>query len=154
MAVRYAIALLIALLIAPAGARAAVTFGAPAGLTPVPGDTPTCCSDRSLAVPAAPADGVLVRWTLRTASTTTVAPAVFRAGSLVTSAPATSTSSPATDVAVQLPMRAGDQLGFHQSGAMPQAFDGMTLLVTGVLEPDADHDGYGDESQDATRPTT
>ena len=32
---------------------------------------------------------------------------------------------------------------------MPQAFNGTTLLVSGVLEPDADHDNYGDESQDA-----
>ena len=32
---------------------------------------------------------------------------------------------------------------------MPQAFSGTTLLVSGVIEPDADNDGYGDETQDA-----
>jgi uncharacterized repeat protein (TIGR01451 family) len=31
---------------------------------------------------------------------------------------------------------------------MPQAFNGSTLLVAGVIEPDADGDLYGDESQD------
>ena len=50
---------------------------------------------------------------------------------------------------MRLPIRAGDQIGLHQLGAMPDAFNGSTLLVSGVLEPDADHDDYGDESQDA-----
>jgi Ca2+-binding RTX toxin-like protein len=54
-----------------------------------------------------------------------------------------------TDVAVRLAIRAGDQIGFHQFGAMPDAFNSSTLLVSGVIEPDADHDGYGDETQDA-----
>jgi hypothetical protein len=55
----------------------------------------------------------------------------------------------ATDAAVRLRIRAGDQIGFRQFGSMPQAFNGSTLLVTGVIEPDADGDLYGDESQDA-----
>jgi hypothetical protein len=54
----------------------------------------------------------------------------------------------ATDVAVRLPIRIGDQIGFQQFGAMPDAFNSSLLLVSGVIEPDADHDGYGDETQD------
>jgi hypothetical protein len=133
------------LLLVPAGARAAVTFGAPAALQPVVADTPACCSDRFLATSTAPIDGVLVRWTLRRSTTpVAVAPAVLHAGVQTTAGSTTD-----TDVALQLPTRAGDQIGFHQFGAMPQAFNGTTLLVTGLIEPDADHDGYGDESQDA-----
>jgi uncharacterized protein DUF11/hemolysin type calcium-binding protein len=146
MAVRSALALLGALLLVPAGARAATTFGAPPGLAPMASDTPGCCTDEFLASPTAPADGVLVRWTLRrTGGAVSVAPSV-RHGGVVASDAATT----ATDVAVRLRIRTGDQIGFHQFGAMPDAFNGSTLLVvTGVIEPDADHDGYGDETQDA-----
>jgi uncharacterized repeat protein (TIGR01451 family) len=144
MTVRYILALLGLLLIAPAGASAATTFGAPAGLTP-DGSTPPCC-DAFLSTPTAPADGVLVHWTLRrTGPAVSVAPAVLHAGSVVADA-----STTATDVAVRLPVHAGDQLGLHTTaGPMPAARSGLTLLVTGVLEPDADHDGFGDETQDA-----
>jgi hypothetical protein len=145
MAVRFALALLCMLLLVPAGARAAATFGASPALAPVASDTPGCCSDAFLASPAAPVDGVLVRWTLRrTGTAVSVAPAV-RQGGVVTQDAATT----ATDVAVRLPIRTGDQIGFHQFGAMPDAFNSSTLLVSGVIEPDADHDGYGDETQDA-----
>ena len=145
MAFRSVVAVLCLLLVAPAAAGAATTFGAPPALLPVAGDAPACCSDAFLASPTAPADGVLVRWTLRrTGAAVSVAPAV-RHGAAVTSDAATT----ATDVAVRLPIRAGDQIGLHQLGAMPDAFNGSTLLVSGVLEPDADHDDYGDESQDA-----
>ena len=34
-------------------------------------------------------------------------------------------------------------------GAMPRRVRAARLLVTGVIEPDADNDGYGDETQDA-----
>jgi hypothetical protein len=125
MAVRSALALVGLLLVVPAGARAAVTFGAPAALQPVAGDTPPCCSDRYLAAPTAPSDGVLVRWTLRrTGPAVSVAPAVLHAGVQDTDAQTT-----ATDAAVRLRIRAGDQIGFHQFGSMPQAFNGSTLLV-------------------------
>jgi uncharacterized protein DUF11/hemolysin type calcium-binding protein len=145
MAVRSAIALLVALLVAPAGASAATTFGAPTNLMPMPSDTPACCADAFLLSPAAPADGVLVRWMLRrTGAAVSVAPAVRHSGTVASDAATT-----ATDVAVRLPIRTGDQIGFHQLGAMPDAFNGSTLLVTGVIEPDADHDNYGDETQDA-----
>jgi Ca2+-binding RTX toxin-like protein len=145
MAVRFALALLCMLLLVPAGARAAVTFGAPPALAPVASDTPGCCSDEFLGSPTAPVDGVLVRWTLRRAGTAvSVAPAV-RHGGVVTPDAATT----ATDVAVRLPIRIGDQIGFQQLGAMPDAFNSPLLLVSGVIEPDADHDGYGDETQDA-----
>jgi hypothetical protein len=143
MAVRSVVALLGVLLAAPAGARAATTFGADISLAP--DATPPCC-EAFLTAPAAPVDGVLVRWTLRTATTVTMAPAV-RSGTVVEVDP---TPTAATDRAVRLPVRAGDQLGLRvTSPPMPQASRGATLLVTGVIEPDADRDGYGDESQDA-----
>ena len=143
MVVRFAIALLGLLLIAPAGASAATTFGA--DLTQTPDATPPCC-EAFLGAAAAPADGVLVRWTLRTATTVTMAPAV-KSGTVVTVDP---TPMTATDRAVRLPMRAGDLLGVRVASApMPQAWRGTTLLVRGVIEPDADHDTYGDETQDA-----
>jgi hypothetical protein len=143
MAVRSVLALLCLLLGAPAGASAAVTFGA--DLSQVPDATPPCC-EAFLAGPAAPSDGVLVHWTLRTATTPAMTPAV-KSGATVTADPMPMT---ATDRAVRLPMRAGDLLGVRVASApMPQAWRATTLLVTGVLEPDADHDHYGDESQDA-----
>jgi hypothetical protein len=145
MAVRFATALLVALLVVPAAARASTTFGAPAALAPVASDTPGCCADAFLASPTAPVNGVLVRWTLRrTGAAVSVAPAVRHGGVVASDAPTT-----ATDVAVRLPIRTGDQVGLHQLGAMPDAFNGSTLLVTGVIEADADNDGYGDETQDA-----
>ena len=145
MAVRFSLALLGVLLLVPAGARAATTFGAPAVLAPVASDTPGCCADAFLASPTAPANGVLVRWTLRrTGAAVSVAPAVRHGGAVASDAATT-----ATDVAVRLSIRAGDQIGFHQLGSMPDAFNGTTLLVTGVIEADADNDGYGDETQDA-----
>jgi uncharacterized repeat protein (TIGR01451 family) len=39
--------------------------------------------------------------------------------------------------------------GARAAGTMPRAVQSGTLLVTGVIEPDADGDGYGDETQDA-----
>jgi uncharacterized repeat protein (TIGR01451 family) len=147
MTVRPTLALIALLLVAPAGAHAATTFGAPAGLMP-DGNPAQTGSTAFLAAPTAPADGVLVRWTLRTLSTPSMAPEVLRGGTtLVAQDP---TSMPAADRAVSLPMRAGDQLGLLAAGGtLPRAFNGGTLLVTGVLEPDADRDGFGDESQDA-----
>jgi uncharacterized protein DUF11/hemolysin type calcium-binding protein len=143
MTLRSALALLGLLLVAPSGASAATTFGA--DTSQPPNATPPCCED-FLGAPAAPADGVLVRWTLRTATTVTMSPAV-KSGTNVTADP---TPMTATDRAVRLPMRAGDLLGVRVASApMPQAWRGTTLLVTGVLEPDADRDGFGDESQDA-----
>jgi hypothetical protein len=146
MPVRSALALLALLLGAPAGASAATTFGAPAGLMP-DGSAAKLGSVAFLATPTAPTDGVLVRWTLRTDSTPSMAPAVFRAGGFVTEDPTSTTSA---DRAVRLPMRAGDQLGLDAAGgSLPRAYNGSILLVTGILEADVDHDGFGDETQDA-----
>jgi Domain of unknown function DUF11/RTX calcium-binding nonapeptide repeat (4 copies) len=146
MAVRLSLALLCALLLAPARARAATTFGAPTALT-TDGSGARAGMTAFLGSPTAPADGVLVRWTLRTDSTPSMTPAIFRAGTLVAEDP---TPMPAADRIVSLPIRAGDQLGLRApGGTLPQAFNGLTLLVTGVIEPDADHDNYGDETQDA-----
>jgi len=151
MAFRPATALVVVLLVFPAGAQAAVTFGADLSQTP-DGSTPACC-DAALGSPAAPFTGVLVRWSLRTDSAVSVQPAAYRVGSStpVDSDATMTTSTPLTSAAVRLPMRAGDRLGVHRptSGTMPVAVAGATLLVSGVLEPDADNDGFGDESQDA-----
>jgi hypothetical protein len=151
MVVRNAIALLGVLLVVPSGASAAVTFGADISQTP-DASTPACC-DASLGSPTAPFTGVLVRWSLRTESAVSVQPAVYRGGSStpVVSGATSTTTTPLTSVAVRLAMRAGDRLGVHRptSGTMPEALAGGTLLVSGVIEADADSDGYGDESQDA-----
>ena len=151
MAVRFALALLGALLLVPAGAQAAVTFGADLSQTP-DGSTPACC-DASLGSPAAPFTGVLVRWSLRTDSAVSVQPAAYRGGSPipVASEATITTTTPLTSVAVRLSMRAGDRLGVHRptAGTMPEALASGTLLVSGVIEPDADSDGWGDETQDA-----
>jgi Ca2+-binding RTX toxin-like protein len=146
MALRFSVALLGVLLLVPAGARAAVTFGADPSLMP-DGSGARVGTTAFLGSPTAPADGVLVHWALRTDSTPSMTPAIFRAGTLVAQDP---TPMTAADRTVSLAIRAGDQLGLRApGGTLPQAFNGSTLLVTGVIEPDADHDGYGDETQDA-----
>ena len=117
MAVRFPLALLCALLLVPAGARAAVTFGADRSQTPdgsgppvlrrVPGLT-TCASY-----------GVLVHWALRTETAGAgVQPAVYRGASLArwTRATRRPRRCPLTTADVHLPMRAGDQLGVHATG--------------------------------------
>ena len=136
------------LLLVPAGARAAVTFGA--DLSQTPNTTPGCC-EAWLATPTAPASGVLVRWSVRTGTAASAAPAVFRGGVLQSSDAVTAIVSPLTTVDVRLAIRTGDQLGMFRPtmGTMPQAERNGTLLVTGVIEPDADNDGWGDETQDA-----
>jgi len=150
MAVRFFLALLGVLLLVPAGARAAVTFGA--DLSQTPDTTPGCCEDW-LTSPTAPISGVLVHWSLRTGSAQSVQPALYRGGSSTPVAldATTTTTVPLTAVDVRLPIRAGDRLGMHRqtAGTMPQAERGGTLLVSGTIEADADNDGYGDETQDA-----
>src|SRR6185312_9364400 len=150
MAVRFFLALLGVLLLVPAGARAAVTFGA--DLSQTPDTTPGCCEDW-LTSPTAPISGVLVHWSLRTGSAQGVQPALYRGGSSTPVAldATTTTTVPLTAVDVRLPIRAGDRLGMHRqtAGTMPQAERGGTLLVSGTIEADADNDGYGDETQDA-----
>jgi uncharacterized repeat protein (TIGR01451 family) len=148
MAARCAQVLICLLLALPGGAQAAVTFGA--DVTRSPDTTPACC-DASLASPTAPITGVLVSWTLRTDTAVSVQPAVYRGTMLQSAGAAATTTTPLTTRAVRLPMRAGDRLGMHRDtmGTMPEAVRGVTLLVSGVIEPDADADGYGDETQDA-----
>jgi Ca2+-binding RTX toxin-like protein len=151
MAVRLSLALLGVLLLVPAGARAATTFGADLGQTPdasAPSGT-----DAWLDSPTAPFTGVLVHWALRTeTSGVGVQPAVYRGASPppVDADAATTTAIPLTTADVRLPMRAGDRLGVHATGAgLPRSDVSGTLLVSGTIEPDADHDNYGDETQDA-----
>jgi Ca2+-binding RTX toxin-like protein len=151
MAVRFPLALLGLLLLVPAGARAAVTFGADLGQTPdasAPSGT-----DASLASPTDPFAGVLVHWALRTETAGVgVQPSVYRGASLipVDSDAARTTTVPLTAADVRIPMRAGDRLGVHATGAgLPRSDVSGTLLVSGTIEPDADNDGYGDETQDA-----
>ncbi len=150
MAVRSALAVLCTLLLVPAGARAAVTFGADLSQTPTA--THGCCDD-SLDAPTAPFTGVLVHWALRTqTASVSVQPAVYRGASTmpVVASGAIDTTMPLTTADVRLAMRAGDRLGVHAAGAtMPEADRGGEPLVSGVIEPDADADGWGDETQDA-----
>jgi uncharacterized repeat protein (TIGR01451 family) len=151
MAVRFALALLCMLLLVPAGARAAVTFGA--DLSQTPDASAPSGPDASLLSPTAPFAGVLVHWALRTETAGVgVQPSVYRGASPtpVDSDAATTTAIPLTTADVRLSMRAGDRLGVHATGAsLPRSDVGGTLLVSGTIEPDADNDGYGDESQDA-----
>jgi uncharacterized repeat protein (TIGR01451 family) len=150
MAVRFALALLGVLLVVPAGARAATTFGTDLSQTPDIG-TPACCV-APLTSPTAPSAGVLVRWTLRTDTAVSVEPGIVRSGSFLSAAAPMTATTPLTDLAVRQQIRAGDQLALRvpaSPGTMPRAFKGTMPLVTGVIEPDADADGWGDESQDA-----
>ncbi len=151
MAVRFALALLCTLLLVPAGARAAVTFGA--DLSQTPDASAPSGTDASLASPTAPFTGVLVHWALRTQEAGVgVEPSVYHGTSLipVDSDAATTTAIPLTTADVRLPMLAGDRLGVHATGgSLPRSDVSGTLLVSGTIEPDADHDGYGDETQDA-----
>ena len=65
-------------------------------------------------------------------------------------AAATTATTPLTTAAVRLPMRAGDQLAVHgQPGTCRKPSMSSMPLVSGVIESDADHDDYGDETQDA-----
>ena len=82
-------------------------------------------------------------------STVSMAPAVFRGGVQVS--PRSAADDRRRPAPCSLPIRAGDQLGVrtpasgtHAAGLQRRA----RLLVTGVIEPDADNDGFGDESQD------
>jgi uncharacterized repeat protein (TIGR01451 family) len=151
MAVRLALALLCTLLLVPAGARAAVTFGA--DLSQTPDSSAPTGSDASLASPTAPFTGVLVHWALRTQTAgVDVEPSVYRGSSLlpIDSDAATTSSIPLTTADVRLPMRVGDRLGVHAtSGSLPRSDVSGTLPVSGTIEPDADNDGWGDETQDA-----
>jgi Domain of unknown function DUF11/RTX calcium-binding nonapeptide repeat (4 copies) len=150
MTVRSALAILGLLLVAPAGASAATTFGADLSQTPDVG-TPGCCV-APLISPTAPSPGVLVRWTLRTDTAVSVEPGIIRSGSFVSGGALATATTPLTSVAVRVPINAGEQLALRvpaSPGAMPRAFKGSTPLISGVLEPDADRDDYGDESQDA-----
>jgi Ca2+-binding RTX toxin-like protein len=147
MAVRFALALLGALLLVPAGAQAAVTFGA--DLSQTPDASPPPGTDASLGSPTAPFTGVLVHWALRTETAGVgVQPSVYRGASQT---PVDSTTAiPLTTADVRVPMRVGDRLGVHATGgSLPRSDVSGTLLVSGVIEPDADSDGWGDETQDA-----
>jgi Ca2+-binding RTX toxin-like protein len=151
MAVRFSLALLGVLLLVPAGARAATTFGA--DLSQTPDASAPSAPDAWLDSPTAPFTGVLVHWALRTQTAGVgVQPSVYRGASptLVDSDAATTTAIPLTTADVRLPMRAGDRLGVHATGgSLPRSDVSGTLLVSGTIEADADNDDYGDETQDA-----
>jgi hypothetical protein len=177
MAARPIFAVVAAMLALPAGASAATTFGsdlasAPAAGAPACPPAPAPCDAWLVATgprdaPAgAPVDGVLVRWRLRSAGASrAVTPAVVRGNAVVGVEASAVMTVPGgtTDVPVRLPVRAGDLLGLRAAAQLPAAFapsggtrvvgggapaDGE-LEVQGVIEPDADGDGYGDETQDA-----
>ena len=126
--------------------------------------------------PRVPMDGVIVSWRIRTSTSETLAPQAFHpvgdgtytSGAVGTfGSVASGTSSP---IAARLPVRAGDLIGVATQTGVPGALltTGSTfewdhtlagspstpttvtgaLLVSAVVEADADGDGYGDETQD------
>jgi Ca2+-binding RTX toxin-like protein len=183
MGVRSAIAALMTVLALPAGAGAATTFGSalqaplaggppPASqcpAAPIPCDAWLVATAPSNAAAGAPSDGVLVRWRIRsTGQPRVVTPAVVRGNAVAALETRTvtttggATTPTVDDIAVRLPIRAGDLLGLRGSAPLPAAFaasGGMRVIgatqaageleVQGVIELDADGDGYGDETQDA-----
>lgn len=174
-----------AMLVVPGATQAATTFGSTLSAAPDPApvtcDTEGCTAIYEASaggVARAPADGVIVQWSIRSAAPGRVAPRIVRGdgpfvrghtGSLVEVTEGLSTHP------AQIAVRAGDRLaivggelppvfGPPGSGASPiveehgrwifdeqRDADGDVdgeLLVQAVIEPDADGDGYGDETQD------
>lgn len=154
---------------------------------------PGICTSVQMELPtrtvAAPANGVLVRWRIRTNGPG--GPFVLRvirpvSGTTVTGIATSTSQSPLAagiaEFGTRLPVRQGDRIGlgftstnsalFKSSVAAPGAMafyfspdvldgatlpatienDGTELLFNADFEPDADGDGFGDETQD-TCPT-
>jgi len=169
-----------------AAAPAATTIGSDLSKTPTAGllSCATTCTaftgDNSTGAPVAvaPADGVIVRWRVRSGSAGSgVALRTLRsAGSGLYTGVGTSESqtlqSGTTTFATRLPVKAGDLIGIDADGAAkivasatataayvfnpplgafaraPAKQANRELLVNADIEPDADGDGYGDETQD------
>jgi len=172
----------------PAGASAAVTFGGSLATAPTTifgcGGGCTFIQNKlasSQQIPAgsaAPSDGVVVRWSIR--SGTTPAPTALRLLHRVgpttftgagTSAIETPAENAISTFATRLPVKAGDVLGLdttkvwgvgggglNTSQRPSPLVDGATetatasanidLTLNADVEPDADGDGFGDETQD------
>lgn len=176
-------------LLAPAGAGAAATFGA-ASLTAspqpggaCPGGAPSCTTVLAAPATRAPADGVVVSWTVRAApgdlavTLRAVRPdADGRYAAVATDATTRTIHGGAPETfAARLPMRRGDALALTAAqipdardpaaagalavlgapfpdGGAARAADAAPaggLLLQAGFEPDADGDGYGDDTQDA-----
>jgi hypothetical protein len=109
----------------------------------VASDTPVCCR-RLPGQPDGAVHGVLVRWTLRRTGPRVGRPRrpAQRRGRLGRGHDGHRCRGAAADPP-------GDQIGLHAARRHAGRVQRLTLLVTGVIEPDADNDGYGDETQDA-----
>jgi hypothetical protein len=170
-AARIALVIAVALSIA-APADAAVTIGstlaAPPDLAPDCAETCTVTQDVAAGV-----GGVITRWRVRIGATTTPAPMRLQVLGAQVTASALVTPDPNTTsvFATRLTIAPGDAIGvaccaddapivhaalapswkLYQpvlpSGAMPTSFTGE-VLVNADVEPDADADGFGDETQD------
>lgn len=166
-----------------AAARAATTVGSDLSKTP----TVTLCATNCTAfgvsaasgapVAAAPSDGVIVRWRVRSGSAAaTVTLRTLRpfAGTMytpVSSGDAQTVPSGISTYPARIPVKAGDIIGVDASGnaklfSPSTVFDSQIfnpplttarppsmrahdeLLVNADIEPDVDGDGYGDETQD------
>jgi hypothetical protein len=166
--------LVAAMLVAAAPARADTTIGT----LPAPDDARTCGAGGCTLAPtgvAAPQSGVITRWRVRAATQVTpVRLQVIRANTEVArSASATPAPNAISLFTTRIPVTAGDRIallccdgstgGFVKTtgstdvwepalGAAPRAPDtpaaAFETAVDADIEPDADTDGYGDETQD------
>jgi hypothetical protein len=127
--------------------------------------------------PSVPSEGVITEFRTANAGAagTQFAFRVIRGGKSIATVPATLDSAGAATADARVPVQGGDQLGVNTvSGTLGCIFpgvageavqgaanvaDGVSLVplgtipgarvnALGVLEPDADRDGYGDETQD------
>jgi hypothetical protein len=143
------------------------TFGSPLIAAPDATGFPATTEAIQLVAPAsrAPRDGVVVRWHVRSATTDPLALEVVHDGAVAAlSAPAApAAGGVATTIETRLPVAKGDKLGLKAtSGTVaavaeipypsvtgtPAEQNGWRLLVSADVEPDDDHDGYGDLTQD------
>ena len=167
-----------------AAARAVTTIGSDLSKTPTASACATSCtafgvsSSSGAPVAAAPFDGVIVRWRVRSASpAATLTLRTLRPVSGTTSYAPVSAGDPQSVPAgtstfpVRLPVSAGDIVGVDASGAAKLFVPSTTfasqifnpplistrpastraddeLLLNADIEHDADGDGYGDETQD------
>jgi Domain of unknown function DUF11 len=163
-------------------AHAATTVGSDLSKTPTTSLCATSCtafgisSTSGAPVAAAPSDGVIVRWRVRSASpaATITLRTLQPSGSSyagVSASDSQTVPSGTSTYAARIPVKAGDIIGVDMSGSakifVPSTAFGSQifnppltssrppsmrvddeLLVNADIEPDVDGDGYGDETQD------
>lgn len=168
------------MLAVPVGADAATTFGSALDAEPDP--VPVSCDTdgcTAISTVAAPVDGVIVRWSLRSATAGRVGLRIARGvGPFVRGVSddkRVDVTAGVTTHSTRTPVQIGERLAIVGDD-LPAAFaapgTGITpvveehgrwtagewrdadadvngeLLVQAVIEPDADRDGWGDETQD------